>query len=337
MGDGERKLRGVRAAAALPGATVAMPMWMPRALIAQGIKEVYGEPGRIKAGVVERYYDLSRRPGNRRGMMEIFRVLLKVNKEELHTTLFQRRGPKILLTPDGQALYELARPLVEAMDALPTSFQASRRGLETGRLSLAAGESTILYILPEFLREFVHAHPGVELKLHNVTGLDGLKLLRNDTVDLAVGSLIEVPDDITYQPAFRYDPMLIHAPDHPLSKRPRVMLKDVAAYPLILPPQHLTTWRIVDYVFRTHNLRYRVALEAGGWEVIKKYVALGLGVSIVTGVCLTGSEPLVALPFDRYFPRRTYGIVLRKGKLLPSPAARFIELITRPADPAGPA
>jgi pimeloyl-ACP methyl ester carboxylesterase len=74
------------AAAALPGATWAMPMWMPRALIAQGIKEVYGEPGRIKAGVVDRYYDLSRRPGNRRAMMDIFRVLLKVNREELHGT-----------------------------------------------------------------------------------------------------------------------------------------------------------------------------------------------------------------------------------------------------------
>lgn len=73
-------------AAALPGATWAMPLWMPRALIAQGIKEVYGEPGRIKAGVIDRYYDLSRRPGNRRAMMDIFRVLLKVNREELHGT-----------------------------------------------------------------------------------------------------------------------------------------------------------------------------------------------------------------------------------------------------------
>ncbi len=63
-----------------------MPLWMPRALIAQGIKEVYGEPGRIKPGVVDRYYDLSRRPGNRKGMMEIFRVLLKVNREELGTS-----------------------------------------------------------------------------------------------------------------------------------------------------------------------------------------------------------------------------------------------------------
>ncbi|MEE1895680.1 alpha/beta hydrolase [Pseudomonas otitidis] len=81
-----RKVPWMIAAAALPGATVAMPMWMPRALIAQGIKEVYGEPGRIKPGVVDRYYDLTRRPGNRRAMMEIFRVLLKVNKDELAGT-----------------------------------------------------------------------------------------------------------------------------------------------------------------------------------------------------------------------------------------------------------
>ncbi|MDE3887311.1 alpha/beta hydrolase [Escherichia coli] len=74
------------ASAALPGSTLAMPLWMPRALIAQGIKEVYGEPGRIKPGVVDRYYDLSRRPGNRKGMMEIFRVLLKGKREELGTS-----------------------------------------------------------------------------------------------------------------------------------------------------------------------------------------------------------------------------------------------------------
>jgi pimeloyl-ACP methyl ester carboxylesterase len=88
------------ASAALPGATVAMPLWMPRALIAQGIKEVYGEPARIKPGVVDRYNDLTRRPGNRRAMMDIFRVLLKVNKQELHATperVAQIQAPTLLL------------------------------------------------------------------------------------------------------------------------------------------------------------------------------------------------------------------------------------------------
>ena len=37
---------------------------------------------------------------------------------EFKAKLFQRRGPKIQLTPDGQALYKLAWPLVEALDSL---------------------------------------------------------------------------------------------------------------------------------------------------------------------------------------------------------------------------
>ncbi|SDH65142.1 alpha/beta fold hydrolase [Pseudomonas panipatensis] len=74
------------ASAVLPGAGLLMPAWMPRALLARGIKEVYGNPQRIQPGVVERYYDISRRPGNRRSMIDIFRVLVRVNREELHAT-----------------------------------------------------------------------------------------------------------------------------------------------------------------------------------------------------------------------------------------------------------
>lgn len=263
-------------------------------------------------------------------------------EKELRTSLFHRRGPKISLTPDGQALYELAKPLVDALDALPATFQASRLGMETGRLNIAAGESTILYILPEFIREYAGTYPGIELKLQNVTGRDGLNLLRKDAVDFAIGSMIQVPEDILYTPTFSYDPMLITSRDHALTQKPKVTIKDVAKFPLILPPQHLTTWRVVDYVFNKYDLHYRVALEAGGWEVIKRYVELGLGISVVTGICLTGRENLNVIPFDKYFPKRTYGIVQRKGKCLSTPALRFLELIKaksrggrRLAPPAG--
>jgi DNA-binding transcriptional LysR family regulator len=248
-------------------------------------------------------------------------------EQEFQTALFHRKGPKIRLTSDGQALYELARPLVEGIDALPSALSASRQGLVNGRLDIAAGEATILYILPEIIREFAHSHPAVEFRLHNVTGGDGLKLLRNDAVDFAVGSLIGVPDDISYDPAFSFDPMLIMPRDHPLTRLSRVTLKDVSEHPLILPPQHLTTWRAVDFVFRKYHLTHRVVLESGGWEVIKRYVEVGLGISIVTGICLTGREALAAIPFGRYFPKRTYGIVMRKGRLLSPQAAGFIELI----------
>ena len=129
--------------------------------------------------------------------------------------------------------------------------------------------------------------------------------------------------------------MLITARDHPLAAKPKVTIKDVAQFPLILPPQHLTTWRVVDYVFHKYGLNYRVALEAGGWEVIKRYVALGLGISIVTSICLSGKEDLAAIPFNRYFPQRTYGVVQRKGKLASPQAVRFIEMLTASTKASG--
>lgn len=248
-------------------------------------------------------------------------------EREFKTTLFERRGPKISLTPDGKTLYELASNLVAEIDTLEETFAARRGGIERGQLDIAAGESTTLYLLPRFVKQFTEAHPGIDLKLHNVTGRDGLAMVRADEADFAVGSMLESHDDIEYQPMFTYDPVLIVALDHPLAKRKRVTLKDVSAYPLILPPSHLTTWRVVDYAFGRHNLNYEVKMEAGGWEVIKKYVALGMGISIVTSICLTGDEQLVSLPLSRYFPKRTYGLVIRKGKFLSPAAERFVALM----------
>jgi DNA-binding transcriptional LysR family regulator len=248
-------------------------------------------------------------------------------EREFRITLFERRGPQIKLTPEGELLYELAFPLVEGIDKLNETFAARFGNLESGELNIAAGESTILYVLPEPTKRFAETYPKIRLKLHNVTGRDGMAMLRADQADLAVGSMLEVPDDVAYKPIVSYNPALITPLDHPLAKKKEVTLEDISPYGLILPPRHLSTWAMVDLTFRKHNVTYRVALEAGGWEVIKKYVELGLGISIVTDVCLTGSEHVARIPLDKYFPKRSYGIVYRKGKFLSPQAKRFIEMM----------
>jgi DNA-binding transcriptional LysR family regulator len=141
--------------------------------------------------------------------------------------------------------------------------------------------------------------------------------------------MLEVPDDIHYRPFVTYRPTLITPLDHPLAGRESVTLEEIAPYELILPPRHLSTWRLVDLVFKQHNLAYRVSLEAGGWEVIKKYVELGLGISIVTDVCLTGEERLARVPLDQYFPKRSYGIVQRRGKFLSPQTKCFVKILDK--------
>ena len=248
-------------------------------------------------------------------------------ERDMEIKLFERRGPHISLTPEGEVLYQLSDPLVEGIDKLQESFTAQFGSFESGEINIAAGESTILYILPEAITRFAEAYPKIKIKLHNVTGRDGMAMLRADEADFAVGSMIDVPDDVTYRPSMNFDPYLITPLDHPLANRDSVRLNEISPYGLILPPRHLSTWRMVDMVFKQNNASYEVALEAGGWEIIKKYVSLGLGISIVTDVCLTENDQVSRIPLGDYFPQRSYGIVLRKGKFLSPQAKRFIELM----------
>jgi DNA-binding transcriptional LysR family regulator len=248
-------------------------------------------------------------------------------ERELEVKLFERRGPKIELTEHGRLLLDLATPLVIGVDQLHQEFQAQRNSVEWGRVIIAAGGSTIQYVLPEYVKKFVHAHPQVELKLDNVTGQEGLARLRAGEVDFAVGPLLDIPRDLKFFPIVAYDPVLITPVDHPLADKKRLTLKDICRYPLILPPRHLSTWRMVELVFSEMQLGYEVALEVGGWEVIKKYVELKMGVSIVMSICIRGNENLAVRPVGQFFPKRTYGIVLRKGKILNRAAMNFIRIM----------
>jgi DNA-binding transcriptional LysR family regulator len=246
-------------------------------------------------------------------------------EREVGTQLFERQGPRIRLTADGKTMLEVVRPLVEGIERLEENFARRRGDADCGTVTIAAGGSTLQYILPPYLERFMNAYPNVDVRLCNVTGKAGLAQLREGELDFAVGPMWDTPPDIDFQPLFTYEPMLITCIKHPLAARKRIALKDLVRYPLILPPKEQNTFRVIEAVLTEHGLDYDVKLEVGGYEVIKQYVRLNLGISIVMSHCLTEQDELYCKSVKRYFPRRHYGIVLRKGRQLSEPAVRFVE------------
>ena len=258
-------------------------------------------------------------------------------EREMDTVLFERHGPRINLTREGQELYEMARPLVEALDTLNSRFSRQMKGdLDSGEVVIAAGESTIIYLLPRLVKQFRRKYPNIHVQLRNVTGRDGLAMIRDDEVDFAIGSMLDIPSDISYQPMYSYEPALIMPLGHALADLKRIQLEDIAPYGLILPPRRLTTWRMVDRVFQQHQIPFRVTLEVGGWEVIKRYVELDFGISIVTGICLREGDQLVAKNMSAYFPKRSYGMVMRRGKFLSAQARAFVDVAESSRMPDSP-
>ena len=226
----------------------------------------------------------------------------------------------------------MAMPLIEQLEQLDERFHQRRNETEEGHIEVAAGGSTILYVLPKFVEAFRKAHPKIEMRLHNVTGHDGLAQLRGGQVDLAVGPLLDLPDDIEFHPIIAYEPVVITCLGHPVASVKPLTLEELSRHPLILPPRNLSTWSILDGTFKQHGLSYRVAMEVGGWEMIKKYVELGLGISIISSIGITGNEKLEVLPAGEFFPKRTYGVVLLKGRRMSVQAKLLVNLLL----PEGP-
>jgi DNA-binding transcriptional LysR family regulator len=226
----------------------------------------------------------------------------------------------------------MAMPLIEQLEHLDKQFNQRRLEVDEGFIDIAAGWSTILYVLPRHVEMFRQTYPKIEVRLHNVTGSEGLDRVRAGLVDFAVGPLRQVPDDIDFHPIVSYEAVVITALGHPLAHQKKLTLKEISRYPLILPPRNLSTWGLVDATFREHGLSYQVAMEVGGWEIIKKYVELGLGISIIISIAITGQERLEVIPAGEFFPQRTYGVVIRKGKILTPQAKRFVSMMLKASE-----
>ncbi len=248
-------------------------------------------------------------------------------ERELGVALIDRGSRRVQLTREGRALYDLAAPLVEGFDAIDASFRGKLVAMDAGEVTIAAGISTIQYLMPNLVQAFRERHPKVRLHLVNVTGDEGVAMLRGDSADFAVGSMVDVPNDLVYEAVYHFDPMLITPPNHPLAQKTDLRLADLSPYGLILPPRRVTTYRLVDLIFQQARVPYQVAIEVGGWEIIKQYVAMGLGISIVTGLCLRPEDRLEVRNMRAHFPQRSYGVVMRKGKYLSPQARAFLDLI----------
>ena len=253
-------------------------------------------------------------------------VTMAVQKleRELGSRLFERAGHGVRLTRAGERLLEAVGPLVDAWDRMSRRIQEPPDGVLRGRVELGAGEAAILYLLPGPLRSFSRRHPRVDVVLRHRSPEETLALLRQGEIDFALRSLPEPPADLLFFPFRPAERLLIAPRGHPVHRARSLTVELLAAHPFLLPWPGSSTRKLIEGVFAEHGLALRVALEAGGWESLKRYAGLGLGIAVVPDFCLDSADRrLASRPARHLFGQDVYGIVAKRGREL-SPSARAL-------------
>jgi len=248
-------------------------------------------------------------------------------EQELGIELFVRAGKRLtgLTAPGAHVLPIIERVLLESGNLRKAGEDFA---LQThGELSIAATHTQARYALPEAVQDFRAKFPGVRLRLHQGSPRQVAQMLLDGEADVAIATE-GLSDDaqLVSLPSYRWTHSVIAPPGHPVLEQP-LSLERLARYPLITYDAGLTGRTRIDLAFAGAGVQPDIALAAMDADVIKTYVALGMGIGIVAGMAFEAERDtnLRAADAGALFGVNSTRLALRRGSYLRRYVFAFIE------------
>jgi DNA-binding transcriptional LysR family regulator len=249
-------------------------------------------------------------------------------EQELRAPLFERFGSRITLTTAGKIFSEYAEQMLDlrrrAQDAINELDRNPR-----GELVIAANEATCIYVLPEVFAEYKQMFPAVQLLVDRSYGSRVVEAVMENIADFGLTQLPVEEKRLQVVNVHRDEIRLIVPSRHPLAAKTSVTCQDLTPYPLLLPKSGTTRTRLNAW-FELVEDDLQVSMELDSTEMMKRFVAAGLGVSfLAVSNCqeeiAAGKIKAVALAPEPMI--RRLGLIYRRDKALSKAALGFIQIV----------
>jgi DNA-binding transcriptional LysR family regulator len=243
--------------------------------------------------------------------------------------LLDRTTKRVELTEAGSILLGYLQQTEALLEQAGQELEDLDR-MERGRLVICASDTTGCYRLPAILTRYRERHPGIEIVVRNATSPSTARAVLDHEVDLGIVTLTALEPGLEAIPLFPRKDVLICHPGHRLARRRRILLKDLERYPFILLDDKCSSRRLLDSLCREARAVLSVAMELSSIEVIKRFVRIDAGLSVVPAVAVAeevaaGALATVEITDMVRAPRTDMGVVYKQGRYLTLAARSFLD------------
>ena len=250
-------------------------------------------------------------------------------EEELGAQIFRRQGRRLVAVTDAgrEIVATIERILDEVVNlkAVGEEFAHHARGT----LAVGVTHTQARYALPPIVTAFKKRFPEVRLKLLQGNPQQLARMVVDGEADLAIATeALDDPSQLVAIPCYRWHHCVVVPKGHALARAKPLTLEEIAAHPIVTYDATFAGRSAVDRAFAARGLSPDVVLTALDSDVIKSYVALGLGVGIISSRAFRkgNDEGLVALSCDHLFPAQTTRLAYKRGAYLRGYTVEFIRL-----------
>lgn len=188
---------------------------------------------------------------------------------------------RVCLTEAGRVVLRTTERILGMLEDAEAQL-AEFTGGYVGRLTLGASSTPGTYLLPLVLRRYLEARPRAEVMLEVSDTQEILGRVIDGRIDLGVVGEAHFDAGLVSTHVCRDQLVLILPPTHRLAAQSEVALADLTGEAWVMREAGSSTRAFVEAGLGAREFSPRVLMELSNTEAIKKAVAAGLGVAIVS-------------------------------------------------------
>ncbi len=205
---------------------------------------------------------------------------VKSFEEFCNLKLFKKRGRKLHLTDEGQALFDYAEIIFKYEKDILNIIDDMKE-LKRGDLRLGTTKTYARYFMPFLISSFRKAYPHIKIHLDEGSSRDMIYSLVEFKNEVAIIARVVDHPDVSFFPFSREEMVMIASIDHPLADKKAVSIRDLSQEPFIMKEDGSGTQKLVEQLFARAKSEPNLLMETSNTEFIKQLVMRGEGISFL--------------------------------------------------------
>ena len=192
------------------------------------------------------------------------------------TSLFERKGNSIHLSPGGKLLYNRLKEAKKIQNQLDFELSTLKNEFKAkGQLKLGASTTVALYIIPKILSAFHQKYPEVKISLLNRNTDTIVKALLDEDIDIGIVEGKKKISTILYAPFITDEVLAVCSKKSPIAKKKIISIHELKNYPIVLREQGSGTLAAVKYNLEKNGVKLselKVSVRLAGTEALKNFL-----------------------------------------------------------------
>ena len=256
-------------------------------------------------------------------------------EQELGVDLMVRRRKRLVgITDPGQTALLIAKRMLQDSQNLKLLGNELSK-TQVGKLILVATYVHARYWLPGIIPAYKKKYPHVQLELLHASPEEVLRMVSSGEANIGICTRnLPIPDDLVSLPCHKLERCVLCPPHHPLLRKKKLTLEEIAKYPLVLQTAtHTGGWE-VKRALEKKGITPNIVLSIGDLEVAKVCVEQGIGITVFPSQAIDPKRDkrIRAIDASHLFDSITSHVVLQKNYFLSTYASDFISMFDQKWD-----